>query len=63
MDRAELVEALAASRRLPVEPELQFAPDAFASYDAAAHTLAVIKATGVTNFGFVGNDRFRAFAR
>lgn len=57
----QLVAALAATRQLAVEPELQFAPDPAASYDAAAHTLRTIKASGVTRFGFVGNERFRTF--
>lgn len=60
---AELAGALAATRALPVEPELQFAPDAAASYGAAAHTLQAIKASGVTRFGFVDNERHRGFGR
>ena len=46
----------------PVEPELQFAPEAQTSYDASARTLAIIKASGVTRFGFVGNERYRSFS-
>lgn len=61
--RAQLAAALAATRALPVEPELQFAPDASASYEAAARTLQAIKASGVTKFGFVDNERYRSFAR
>jgi len=59
--RAELAGALAATRALPVEPELQFAPEATASYDAAAHTLQTIRQSGVTKFGFVGNEQYRSF--
>ncbi|WP_120717055.1 ExbD/TolR family protein [Tsuneonella amylolytica] len=58
-----LSSTLAATRRLPVEPELQFAPAAGASYDAAAHALSIVKASGVTKFGFVGNEAFRDFPR
>ena len=58
---AALAGALAQTRQMPIEPELQFAPDAAASYDAAAHTLRTIKASGVTRFGIVGTERFRAF--
>ena len=61
LERGQLVDLLAASAQMPVEPELQFAPSARASYDAAAHTLAVIKASGVTRFGFVGNELYRRF--
>ena len=63
IDRAQLSAVLAASLRLPVEPELQFAPDPGAGYDAAAHALRTIRASGVTKFGFVGNERFRDFGR
>ena len=52
---------LAASLRLPVEPELRFAPAARARYDAAAHALVAIRASGVSRFGFVGNEQFRIF--
>lgn len=58
---ADLPGILVRTRGLPVEPELQFAPDAAASYDASAHALATIKASGVTKFGFVGTERFRHF--
>lgn len=62
VNEGQLAAALTATRQLPVEPELQFAPDAAASYDAAAHTLRTVKASGVTKFGFVGNERFRTFS-
>ncbi|ANY19132.1 Biopolymer transport protein ExbD [Tsuneonella dongtanensis] len=60
---AQLSAALAASLVLPVEPELQFAPDARASYEAAANIMRTIKASGATRFGFVGNEQFRDFER
>ena len=53
---------LAETRRFAVEPELQFEPDPAASYNATAHVIHVIKASGVTKFGFVGNERFRDLA-
>lgn len=59
----ELASLLAHTRTMPVEPELQFEPDALASYAASARVLATIKASGVTKFGFVGNERYRQFAR
>ena len=47
--------------RMPVEPELQFQPEAEASYDLAAQVLNIIKGSGVTKFGFVGNEQYRVF--
>jgi len=61
VSRAELGAPLAATRTLADQPELQFAPDAAASYDAAAHTLQTVKASGVAKFGGVGSERFRSF--
>lgn len=61
VDRGELAKLLYNTTRLPTEPQLRFRPDAGASYARAAEVLATIKASGVTNFGFVDNDRFRTF--
>ena len=57
----ELVSNLQRSLALPVEPELQFEPEANASYDQAARILNIIKASNITRFGFVGNERYRQF--
>lgn len=57
----ELAALLQRVRAMAVEPELQFEPAARASYDASARALATIKASGVTRFGFVGNERYRKF--
>lgn len=63
VDRAQLVEILAETRRrYSPEPELQFEPEAGAPYAEAALTLRTIRFSGVTNFGFVGNERYREFA-
>ena len=47
--------------RFAVEPELQFEPEANASYDLSARMLNVIEQSGVTKFGFVGNEKYRVF--
>ena len=62
VSQSQLAALLQQTRALPVEPELQFEPDANASYDSSARTLATIEASGVTRFGFVGNERYRQFA-
>ena len=46
---------------MPVEPELQFQPEAQAAYDLSARVLNIIKASGVTKFGFVGNEQYSEF--
>jgi len=59
----QLVALLKESLALPVEPELQFEPDAEAPYDLASKVLNVIKASKVTKFGFVGNDKYVYFSK
>ena len=59
----QLVTNLSDSTKMAVEPELQFEPDALASYDRSAKVLQIIKASGVTKFGFVGNEKYRVFSK
>lgn len=59
----ELVYQLQQSLTYEVEPELQFEPDPDAGYDISARVLNIIKGSGVTKFGFVGNERYAAFAK
>ena len=59
----QLVANLQATLQMPVEPELQFEPEAQASYDLAAQVLNIIKGSGVTKFGFVGNEQYRVFGK
>ncbi len=56
-----LVDLLSETTTFAVEPELQFEPEPLASYDLTARVLNVIKASGVTKFGFVGNEKYREF--
>ena len=56
-----LVGNLEATKAISPEPELQFEPDGQASYDLSAKVLNTIKASGVTAFGFVGNEKYREF--
>lgn len=63
VNEAQLAGLLAATTRLVPEPELRFAPAAQAPYQAAARTLQTIKASRVTGFGFVGNERFSDFGK
>jgi biopolymer transport protein ExbD len=57
----QLVANLQETLRFSVEPELQFEPEAAASYDLSARVLNIIKASGITKFGFVGNEKYRMF--
>jgi biopolymer transport protein ExbD len=59
----QLVANLQATLKMPVEPELQFEPEPNAGYDLAAQVLNIIKASGVTKFGFVGNEKYSQFGK
>lgn len=61
--RGQLRTLLAETTAMAVEPELQFEPEALASYELAAKVLQDIKGSGVTKFGFVGNDKYRVFGK
>ncbi|WDF72429.1 ExbD/TolR family protein [Novosphingobium sp. KACC 22771] len=61
IDRSVLAANLKASRSMTPEPELQFEPDAQSGYELAANVLNIIKASEVTKFGFVGNERYASF--
>ena len=59
----ELVRNLQVTRDMTPEPELQYEPEGQASYELSADVLRIIKASGVTKFGFVGNEQYRAFGK
>ena len=58
----QMTALLIQTTQMDIEPELQFEPTANASYALAAQTLDTIKSTGVSKFGFVGNEKYRKFA-
>jgi biopolymer transport protein ExbD len=49
------------TRAMSPEPELHVQPDPQARYAVVDNVLAVIKRSGVTKMGFVGNEQYRAF--
>ncbi len=61
IDQGQLVTLLSETTAFAVEPELQFEPEAQASYDITAKVLQIIKVSGVSKFGFVGNEKYRVF--
>lgn len=63
ISEGQLVATLAQTTQMAVEPELQFEPEALASYSLSARVLQDIKSSGVTKFGFVGNEKYRAFGK
>ena len=63
INQNQLVANLQETLTFAVEPELQFEPEPNASYDLSAKVLNIVKASGVTKFGFVGNEKYRVFGK
>ena len=63
IDQGGLVYQLQETTKMKPEPELQYQPDAQAPYETSAKVLQIIKASGVTAFGFVGNEQFSEFGK
>jgi biopolymer transport protein ExbD len=63
IDEGTLVRTLQETTTMTPEPELQFEPEALASYDLSAKVLQDIKASKVTKFGFVGISNYREFSK
>ncbi|MXO91270.1 ExbD/TolR family protein [Pontixanthobacter aquaemixtae] len=61
IDINELVRNLNTTKNIDPEPELQFEPEPTASYQLSAEVLNIIKGSGVTRFGFVGNEKYRTW--
>jgi biopolymer transport protein ExbD len=59
----QLTGLLKSTLSIKPEPELQFQPDAQAPYETTAMVLNVIKGSGVTAFGFVGNEQYASFGK
>lgn len=56
----ELTIVLGEVAKMEPEPDLMLEPSAGASYEVSAQVLRVIKESGVTKFGFVGNEKYPA---
>lgn len=63
VNNGQLVALLQQTLQMKPEPELQFQPEAGASYELAAAALNIIKASGVSKFGFVGNEQYSEFGK
>ena len=61
IDVVTLRQYLDQTKRMTPEPELQFEPDSQTRYVVVDNVLAVIKRSGVTKMGFVGNERYGNF--
>lgn len=59
MDDRQVRAMLIASTEMEPRPELHFQPDAAARYERVDGVMAMVKQSGVTAFGFVGNEQYR----
>ena len=63
LDRQQLLNQLASAAELKQQPVVQFEPNALASYETSARTVALIKDSGIRHFAFVGNHEHRDFGK
>ena len=63
LNESGLVYQLTETLKIKPEPELQFQPDGQAPYESTARVLRLIKGSGVTAFGFVGNEQYYQFGK
>ncbi len=59
----QMEQFLIQTKSMKPEPELQFQPAPNANYDTVDRALAKVKGSGVTKFGFVGNEQYRVFGK
>lgn len=59
VDTVTLQQYLEQTTQINPEPELHFQPDPQARYAKVDEILAVIKRSGVTKLGFIGNEQYR----
>lgn len=59
----DLSNTLQAMNQIEPTPQLQFEPEPGANYDFTVKVLNIVKENNVKNFGFVGNERYRAFGK
>jgi biopolymer transport protein ExbD len=63
VNSGQLVSLLQQTMAMTTEPELQYQPDPQAGYELSVNVLNIIKGSGVTKFGFVGNENFLSISR
>ena len=59
----QMEQYLVRTRSMTPEPELQFQPAPTAPYDTVDKALVSVKRSGITKFGFVGNEQYRVFGK
>ena len=63
IDERELAGQLAQVHAMVPEPEVQFRPEANASYERSAEALLIVEQSRISNFGFLGNEQYRTFGK
>jgi biopolymer transport protein ExbD len=59
VDLVTLQQYLETTKTMSPEPELHFQPDPAARYEKVDTVLAVIKRSGISKLGFIGNEQYR----
>jgi biopolymer transport protein ExbD len=63
VNSGQLRTLLEGTKAMNPEPELQFQPEEYASYEVANQMMKLITDVKVSKFGFVGNEMFATFGK
>ena len=63
INQGQLVTLLQGTKAMNPEPELQFQPEEYASYEIANQMMKIITDVKVSKFGFVGNENYATFGK
>ena len=63
INEGQLVTLLQGTKAMDPEPELQFQPEEYASYEIANSMMKIITDVKVSKFGFVGNENYATFGK
>lgn len=63
INTTQLEQLLLQSAAATTEPETQFQPAPRARYERVNQVLKYVKESGITKFGFVGNEQYRSFEK
>ena len=59
VDEVTLQQYLEQTKNINPEPELHFQPDRVAKFEKVDTVLAIIKRSGISKLGFIGNEQYR----
>ena len=57
ISKSQLEELLVEAATMENEPQLMYLPDPYANYEESAELLTLMRKSGITRLGFIGNEK------